>query len=369
MRVLVVNWQDRTNPWAGGAEVHLHEIFKRLVLWGHEVTLLVSGWPGARLEDEVDGMQVFRTGTRYTFPLFARLRFQDILAAGSFDIVVEDINKLPLFTTLWSRIPVVGIVPHLFGTTAFRQEAFPVAATVWTAERLMPLAYRDVAFVVISESTASDMADRGFDRSRIHVSHPGLDHETFRVPADRIRYEQPTIAYVGRLRRYKGIDVILRALARLRDTELFVRFLIVGRGDDRSWLEGLSNRLGLQEQVEFLGYVPEDEKVDILQKCWANVYPSPKEGWGITNVEAAACGTPSVASDSPGLRESVADGVTGFLVPHEDIDGWADRLGRICRDETLREALGGMGVEHAARYTWEATARDTERILQSLAKP
>jgi glycosyltransferase involved in cell wall biosynthesis len=259
---------------------------------------------------------------------------------------------------------VAVIVPHLFGATAFRQESVPVAAGVWLAERLMPIIYRAVPVEVISRSTAADLVERGFEPDRIRVSYPGVDHQVYRVPPARSRFPQPTIAYVGRLQRYKGLDIVLRALAVLRSRGSRIRFLIAGRGDDRKRLESIARRLEIAEQVEFLGFVSQEKKVEILQRCWCNVYPSPKEGWGISNVEAAACGTPSVASDAPGLRESVEDGVTGFLVPHDDREAWATCLDRLVRDTQLRERLGRGAVEHASRFTWEATAKETEDMLR-----
>jgi glycosyltransferase involved in cell wall biosynthesis len=363
VRILVVNWQDRLNPEAGGAEVHLHEIFSRIHGRGHEVDLLVSGWDGGSAEATVDGMRVVRAGTRYTFPLHVRRAFRTRMDPHAYDVVVEDINKLPLFTPLWMDRPVVGLVPHLFGMTAFQQESFPVAATVLAAERLMPAAYRAVEFLVISDSTARDLVARGFDEARIHVSYPGIDHDVFRVRDAAAATREPTIVYVGRLRRYKGLDIVLRAVARLRDSGVTLRFLVVGQGEDRERLEDLASELDLGAVVEFRGFVSEDEKVRILQSAWVNVYPSPKEGWGITNVEAAACGTPSVASDSPGLKESVRHDETGFLVPHDDVGAWAAVLGRIVEDEGLRGRLGRGAAQHALRYTWEATSVETEAIL------
>lgn len=367
MRILVVNWQDRHNPDAGGAEVHLHEIFSRIRAGGHSVDLLVSGWEGCEKEAVVDGMHVVRAGSRYTFPLHVRRAFRERLNAESYDVIVEDINKLPLFTPLWVGTPVVGLVPHLFGVTAFQQESFPVAATVWAAERLMPSAYQDVEFVVISDSTAMDLAERGFETDRIHVSYPGIDHGVFKEADSGEKYAMATAAYVGRLRRYKGLDVVFRALARLRDAGVELRFLVVGQGDDRARLERLSRDLDLADLVSFRGFVSEEEKVRILQSAWMNVYPSPKEGWGITNVEAAACGTPSVASDSPGLRESVRHAETGFLVPHGDVAAWAAALGRLVESEELRRRLGGGAAKHSRRFTWEATSAETEAILREAA--
>ncbi len=361
-----MNWQDRENPRSGGAEIHLHEIFGRLARRGHEVTLLCSGWPGAPGEASLDGMRVVRVGTRYTFALYARSAFVDRLAAGrDFDLIVEDVNKCPLFCTHWSDLPVVLLVPHLFGTTAFRQEVLPVAAVVWASEKLMPAAYRDSPVLVISDSTADDLAARGFERGRIEVSYPGIDHEFYTPDPAAERFEEPSLVYAGRLQRYKSLDVVLRALALLREDGLDVRFLIAGQGEDRGRLAALSESLGLGDLVAFLGYVSEEEKRDLLRRAWANVYPSPKEGWGISNIEAAACGTPSLASDAPGLRESVRDGRSGFLVPHGDIDRWAERIGQICEDRQLRARLGAGAIEHAARFTWEQTADETEAVLRA----
>ena len=366
LRILVVNWQDRRNPHAGGAEIHLHEIFGRLAGRGHDVSLLVSSWEEAEPRAILDGMKVHRVGGRYTFPLHARRAFRE-LAFPPFDVIVEDVNKVPLFTPAWSDTPVVCLVPHLFGTTAFAQEAWPVASVVWLAELGMPRVYEKVPVVVISESTAEDLVARGFDRGRITVTHPGIDHAACTPPPGgpgAERAAEPTLVYVGRLKRYKGIDVVLRAVARLADRGQRIRFVIAGRGEDRERLEALAAELGIEALVDFRGYVSEDEKIALFRAAWANVYPSPKEGWGITNVEAAACGTPSIASNAPGLRESVVDGETGRLVPHGDADAWAGAIrGLVDRPDRLRE-MGAAAVRHAARYTWEDTTRRVEAVIR-----
>ena len=90
---------------------------------------------------------------------------------------------------------------------------------------------------------------------------------------------------------------------------------------------------------------------------------SPKEGWGITNLEAAACGTPVVASDSPGLRESVQNGRTGFLVKHGDVSALADAFDRIVADPALVTRLGTAGRAFAESFTWESAADHTEAHL------
>lgn len=369
LKILVVNWLDLKNPNAGGAEIHLHEIFGRLTRWGHDVTLLASGWPGAESSAVADGMRIVRVGSRYSFPLYARKAFRQ-LAAEDFDVIVEDVNKLPLFIPLWSATPFVALVPHLFGTTAFKQEVFPIAATVWMAERLMPLVYGRVPFFVISDSTAQDLVDRGFERDRITVSYPGIDHELCTPdPAgpSAARSVDPVIAYVGRLQRYKGLDAVLRAIGSLRAEDLPVRFVIAGRGDDRERLETLTRELGVEALVDFRGYISEEHKIDLLRSIWANVYPSPKEGWGITNIEAAACGTQSLVSDAPGLRESVVHGETGYLIPHGDMTAWVDRIRQLCDSPERLPVMAAAAIRHAARFTWDETARQMEALLISAA--
>ena len=138
MRVLLVNWQDRDNPQAGGAEIHMHEIFGRLAASGHDVTLLCGGWPGCPPHARLDGIEVHRVGTRHTFPLLAHRYFNRVFGdvAPSLDVLVEDVNKIPLYTPRWRGIRrVVALVPHLFGGTVFQELAAPLAAAVWLAER------------------------------------------------------------------------------------------------------------------------------------------------------------------------------------------------------------------------------------------
>lgn len=365
----MLNWQDRRNPRAGGAEVHLHEVFGRIASRGHRVDLLVSGWESAPRRERVDGMEVWRFGRRYTFPLRVREGYRRARAAGEIDLVVEDVNKLPLFAPLWADAPVTAVVPHLFGTTAFREESWPVAATVWAAERAMPPVYRDVPVQAISESTRDDLVGRGFAPERVEVVPPGVDHDVYAPDPGVERFPEPTFLYLGRLKRYKGIEVLFRALALSEGEGGRARLLVAGEGDDRPRLQRAARRASVADRVEFLGWVPRERKVKLMRRAWANLYPSPKEGWGLANVEAAACGTPTVASDSPGLRESVADGRSGFLVPHDEPAAWADRLERIAGDPDLRARLSRGAVEHAGRFSWERTARATEGWLRRAAGP
>ncbi len=366
MNVLVANWQDRDNPQAGGAEIHLFEIFSRLAARGHRVRLVCSGWPGAAPRAMLEGIEVARTGTRHSFALLGRSAVRRAIRAERPDVIVEDINKLPLFLAGTTALPFCAIVPHLFGETAFEEAPWPMAATVWAAERPLASAYRRAWFHAISESTRDDLVARGVPPPRVRVIHPGVDGARFTPAPDGRRAGAPAFLYVGRLKRYKGIALAIRALALARGRRPELSLGIAGAGDHRPALERLAAELGLGGAVHFHGFVGEAEKIELMRRAWANLFPSPKEGWGITVVEAAACGTPSIASDSPGLRDSVRHGETGYLVPHGDVDALARRMLELAETPALVAALGAGARRFAEGLTWERTAADTERHLHAI---
>ena len=366
MNILLVNWQDRANPHAGGAEIHLFEIFARLTAAGHRVRLVCSGWKGAPRRAAIDGIAIERVGGRDSFALVGRGAVRRAIAAERPDILVEDVNKLPLFLTLGTRLPFCAIVPHLFGTTAFQEASWPVAAVVWAAERPLPWTYRRAGFHAISESTRDDLVSRGVPAGSVRVIHPGVDSSRFRPAPPGRRSASPTFLYVGRLKRYKGISFALQALASARRRRSNLRLEIAGTGDYRAELERLAVRLGLEQAVVFHGFVSDERKIDLMRSAWANIFPSPKEGWGITVVEAAACGTPSVASNSQGLRDSVRHGDTGFLVPHGDIEALAARMVELADSPPLVERLGSRARRFAEGLTWERTAAATENHLREI---
>lgn len=363
LRIVVVNWQCRDNPLAGGAEIHLHEIFGRLVARGHHVTLLCGGWPGSPSRAVLDGIDVHRVGTRATFPFLARRYWHRHLAHTNFDVLVEDINKVPLFTPTW-RSPVrVVLVPHLFGGTAFQELAAPLAAAVWLAERPLPFVYRHDAFEAISESTRDDLVRRGIAFDRIRVIFPGIDTVHY-TPDASVRSPTPLFAYLGRLKKYKGVDIVIRAFAHADIPGAALE--IAGAGEYRPELERLSRTLGVQHRVRFLGRIDETAKIALLRRAWATLFASPKEGWGITNLEAAASGTPVIASNSPGIRESVRHGVTGYLVPHGDIAAMAERMQFLSNDHRLVDQLGTAARQFATEFTWQRAAEETEAHLREV---
>lgn len=367
MRILVVNWMDRENPQAGGAEIHLHETFGRLAARGHSVSLLCSGWEGAAPRTVLDGIEVHRTGSRYTFPLKAWPYYRRHLAGG-WDVIVEDLNKVPLFTPVWGDTPVVPLVHHLFGTTAFQEASLPIAALTVALEWPLARAFVGRPAVAVSPSTRDDLVRRGFRSEDVSVIPNGIDLDWYAPDPEVRRFPEPSLLFLGRLKRYKRVDLVLEALAALRTRGLpGVRLRVGGRGDDLPRLQARAAELGVAGSVDFLGFVSEEEKRTLLRRSWIHVLTSSKEGWGITVMEAGACGTPTVASDVPGLRDSVRHRRTGLLVPHENVRALTEALAAVLTDSGLRDSLGEGARVFSRDFGWDDTARAVEGVLEAAA--
>jgi glycosyltransferase involved in cell wall biosynthesis len=363
VRILVLNWQDYVNPYAGGAELHLKEIFSRIVARGHAVDLVCSSWPNAPHRANLDGIEIHRIGTRHTYPFLAHRYYSNNLSRNSYDVVIEDLNKVPLYTPLWGVRKLVVLVHHLFGATVFREAPPPLAAAVWLSEQPLGMLYRRVPFEAVSTSTADDLVARGIPRGSIRVIYNGVDSERL-TPDPTERSLTPLFVYLGRLKKYKRVDVVIRAFAGLNVPEATLE--IAGTGDYRAPLEGLVKSLDLNGRVKFLGLIPEEEKVHFLRRAWASALASPKEGWGISNLEAAACGTPVIAANSPGIRESVVDGETGFLVPQDDPQAMAAAMRGIVQSPDLVDVLGNAARRFAETFTWDRAASDTLAHLEEV---
>lgn len=369
MRILVINWRDIRNPEAGGAEVHLHETFSRIAGWGHQVTLLCSRFPGAAESEQVDGIEVIRFGGKWTFNLTAPWHYRRRLSHRPFDIVIEDINKVPaLLPWFLKERPVMVLLHHLFGATFYR-EINPVPATyLYFMERLIPRVYRRCLFEVVSESTRDELVRMGVAADRISVVHNGLDAGIIDAPIDLDQKDPGLIIYLGRLKKYKNVDHLIQAMAIVRAEVPGARLMILGTGDRRRALEALSRSLGLGEAVRFTGYVSAEEKVRLLSRAEVAAFPSSKEGWGITVIEANARGVPVVATRVPGLRDAVVDGETGLLVPLGDREAMAWALIGLLRDREERERLAGNAMARSRHYTWEDTARRTLGVIRQIMR-
>ena len=366
MNILALNWNDLKNPFAGGAEVHLEELLRRLVTYGHKVTLFCSGFPNCQPEEIIEGIRVIRRGSRQNFNLVAPFYLPRLVRENQFDILVEDINKIPFYTPLYLKIKTLVVIPHLFATSVFQEINFVIGSYIYLAERPLVPVYRGRHFNVISESTADDIAKRGVPRKDISVIHCGIDRQRYAYNPDIAKYDRPTIIYLGRIKKYKSIQHLILAFAQVKSHIPEAHLMIVGAGDYLPNLKKLAETEGLAADVEFPGYVSAEEKVNRMRRSHIAVMPSLKEGWGLTNIEANSVGTCVVAANVPGLRDSVKHGETGLLYPYGDIDAMAASLLSILRDETYRNRLETGALEWAERFNWDSAARKFEALLNEV---
>jgi len=362
VKILVINWQDIRHPLGGGAEVHLHEIFKRIAAKGHRVTLLCSAFPGAPTEETIDGIHVIRSGSRPLFNFGVPKLYLSRFRNERYDVVVDDINKIPFYTPLYVKEPLVGIVHHLFSKSIFLEASWPAALYVYGAERLIPRIYQSIPMAVVSESTREELVQQGFDRSRITLVPNAVDTTVYR-PAEERPSAAPIIGHLGRLKKYKSVDHLLEAFRIVRMELPAARLIIVGEGDVRPALERKAQALGISDATTFTGHVSDTEKVRLLNQMTLAVNCSAKEGWGLTVIEANACAVPVVASDVPGLRDAVLDEKTGLLYEYGNIEQLAQKILLLLRDAPLRQRLAAEALQWARSFRWEDSA---EKMLQVL---
>jgi glycosyltransferase involved in cell wall biosynthesis len=364
-RILICNWRDVTHPWAGGAEMYMHQIARRWVRAGCEVGWLCQRYHGGKRVEIIDGIRIHRVGGRFTLYPFAAVAFLFRLR-NRYDAIVDCQNGIPFFTPLYTRKPVTLVVFHLH-TDVFRRELPKWLSwfALWLENWLMPRAYARGPVVTISGSSQADLEARGFARDRISRVVPGVDlpESGTAIAASA----SPLIVCLGRLKAYKSVDVLLRAMPEVLRRHPDARLAIVGQGPERARLEQLAWRLGLAASVRFYGYLEKQVRNRLLAQAWVSVCPSAFEGYGLVCVEANAWGVPVVAASVPGLRDSVRDGVTGVLVPHGDVRRLASEVTGLIDDPARRQAMGSAGRSWAASHDWQQSAERFLEVVGGLA--
>ena len=359
MKILILNWRDIRDPQAGGAEVYLHQIGKRLAA-RHRVHFYCRQYRGSSRTDEIDGLRITRRGGSFSLYLYFIFDYLFSLRREGFDIVVDDINGVPFFTPLFVRRPKVAIIHHIVGREIFfRELPFPLSLVGLVAEKMIPFIYRRTPVVAVSPSTRDELVEFGIGGERIRIIYNAIEHPP---PGDTPRAERPTLAYVGRIKAYKQLDHLLQAFAQLLEEVPDAGLVIAGRGDCAE-LEAQAAGLGISSSVSFMGEVSEQQKIEILDRAWAFVTPSMKEGWGVSVIEANDRGTPAVAYNVPGLRDSIKDGETGLLAAAGDIGSLAQAMSRLLRDGELRQRLSHSAREWALSFSWDSSAQSFAELI------
>jgi len=362
LRILVFNWRDIKNPEAGGAEVFTHENAKRWIKMGHEVTLFTSEFNGCKKEEIIDGVKVVRAGGRYFVYMKAREYYKKYFSKEKFDVVIDEINTVPFFTPKFvkDRERIVALIHQLAREYWFYETSFPINIMgYYFFENRWLKYYNKIPTVTVSESTKMDLINLGF--KKVFTVPEGISFNPLKEVPDKEK--EPTVIYLGRLKRAKRPDLVINAFKVVKEKISNAKLWIVGDGYLRKDLEKIA-----PDGVKFFGHVSEEEKIDLLSKAWVMVNPSIREGWGINVIEANACGTPAIAYDIPGLRDSIMDEKTGLLVKENgDVEKLAEAIIKILEDEMLRKTLSANALEYSKNFSWDKAAQEFEKILKETA--
>jgi glycosyltransferase involved in cell wall biosynthesis len=367
IKILWFNWRCWLHPWAGGAEAHIHEIARRWTKEGHEVTLFCGKYEGCKESEVIDGVRIERRGNPYTLYLEAPKKHL-LNLRKDYDIIVDDVNGVPFFTPLWApSIPKVVVMHHLVKDIFFMELPWHKAVIGYLAEMFIPLIYRRVPFVAVSEGTKRDLVNFGIPEDNIKVVHNGVDHKLLK-PNFCQKSPHPHVVYLGRVKKYKNLNHLLRAMKIVAKFNFgkSVKLTIAGRGDYRE-LKTLASKLGINSYVEFLGEVSEGEKIKLLQRAWVYVTPSTREGWGLAVLESMACGTPAVGYNVTGIRDVIRNGENGVLVPYGNINALANAIVRVLMDEELRERLAENAYKWSLSFDWDTCARQLMDYIKEVS--
>jgi glycosyltransferase involved in cell wall biosynthesis len=367
MKILILNYRDRTHPLAGGAEVHLHRIFGKLAELGHEVTLFTTnykiGSKSAPKFEVLDGISVIRFGPDALFQLNV-LFLARFIKKFKPDIIVEDLNKLPLFSPYITKIPKLIQIHHLWKASIFREAFFPVALAVWLGERIIPFVYRKCHFAAVSPSAKNELCELGIAKENISVIYNGTENEF--LETEKVRVKSLYFLWLGRFRKYKGVWVAFEAFKIFAKKHPEVKLVFAGSGPEEKKMRIKAKEWGLEANVEFLGTVSGQKKIELYSKALCLLQTSYKEGWGLTVIEAAAAGTASIASDTSGLCDSVKDRKTGLLFKVGSAADCAQKMEELYSSENLRKSLESEAKSHADSFSWETSAKETLFLMQKI---
>jgi len=373
-RILFLNWRDKSNPAAGGAESYTEQIARRFVQTGSSITLFTSAYEDAPPYDWSNDYLVIRKGSRFGVYLAAARHLKRY--ANHYDAVVDFQNGIPFFAPLWApaAMPVVCVIHHVHQRQFDMYFRWPMNHVGRLLEgRVSRRVYGDRPMVAVSPSTRAEMRRELRLRGPVHIVPNGVDAPQ---PSSMVRSPSPSIALVTRLVPHKQIGHLVEVVPELLRRWPDLQVNIAGTGTGHQALIEQVRQLGLEKTVTLPGRVSEQTKSDLLSQAWLTVAPSMAEGWGLTVIEANAVGTPAVAYDVPGLRDSVRHGTTGWLVrPGESLATALINALDELSDPDRQRVVADQARAWAHSFSWDSSAERLANVLltemrhQELGRP
>jgi len=314
MKILWLTWKDRKNPLAGGAELVNEELAKRLVKDGHEVIFLVAGFKGAEKKEIIDGYKVIRLGNRWTVYWQAFCYYQKNLKNWA-DLVIDEVNTIPFFAKFYVKEENILFVHQLCRQIWFYEMFFPLNLIGYLIEPIYLWLLKDRLVITISNSSKNDLIKHGFKEERIKIITLGTEIEPVKDLENIEKYNCPTVLSLGSIRPMKNTGRIVKAFEYAKTKIPDLKLIIAGDSNSvygKKVLDYISQSKN-KKDIEYLGRVNQEKKIELMQKCHLICVASIKEGWGLIVTEANSQGTPAVVYNVDGLRDSVKNNITGLI--------------------------------------------------------
>lgn len=314
MNILWLSWKDLSHPQAGGAEVVTSELLKRLAQDGHEVILVASNFPNGKEEEEREGYRIHRVGSRVTVYWKAYQYYRKYLRNWA-NLVIDECNTVPFFAARYANCRVIMFFHQLCREIWFYQMLWPLS---WIGYLVEPVYLRWLSHaqaVTVSQSTSNDLQRYGFKDENIKIIGEGIQVEPIADLDTANKYDQPTLLSLGSVRPMKRTLDILRAFELVKQRFPNLRLIIAGSIDGAygKMIRGVIRVSPFCESIELTGPVDNERKIELLRRSHLIAVTSVKEGWCLVVTEANSQGTPAVAYNVDGLRDSVRDEETGWL--------------------------------------------------------
>lgn len=371
MNILVLSWRGPNHPSAGGAEQVTFQYAKGWVKEGHNVTLFTSYYPGARIDEMVDGVKIVRHGSQVFGVHLKAFMWYVFGKHEKYDLVIDQFHGIPFFTPLYVREKKLGFIHEVtkeiwnYNPWCWPFNLIPALIGAIFEPLVFKILYKKIPFMTVSESTKKDLERWGIYEKNIIVIHNGVS-----ILGNRKynKEKRKTVIFLGALSRDKGIEDALMVFSFLIQQLPNFQFWIIGKGE-LGYVNSLklqANSLKINRNVKFWGFVSDKKKYELLARSHILICPSVREGWGLTVIEAAGMGTPTVGYNVAGLRDSIIDNKSGLLTKKNNPEEMARSVFNLMRDQSRYIRMCNYAKKWSSNFSWDSSIKQTLSLLKEV---